>query len=93
MTAALSPPSCSTLGTYLLGMKRRLRERWVRDEMVLHVAAGWRTEVWIDAINDSQDGSRFDLESANVRVAPRDSADALDEEAAANRIAARGLGR
>lgn len=69
-------------GTYLLGAKRRLRERWVWDEMVLHVAAGWRTEVWIDSIDDSQDGSRFDLELASVRVAPRHSTDGLDAESA-----------
>jgi hypothetical protein len=66
-------------GTCLLGVKRRLRERWVWDEMVLHLAAGWRTEVWLDAVDDGQDGRRFDLESASVRIVRRDRAAPLEE--------------
>jgi hypothetical protein len=70
-------------GTCLLGVKRRLRERWVWDEMVLHLAApGWRTEVWLDAVDDGQDGRRFDLESASVRIVRRDRTAPLEDAGA-----------
>jgi len=58
-------------GTWRLGVRRRLRGRVVWDEIVLHVARGWRTEVYLDAIDDSEDGRRYDLDDAAVFVAPR----------------------
>ena len=73
-------------GTYLLGVQRQLRQRRVWNEMVLHVAApGWRTEVWLDAVDDSAagaEGRRFDLESASVHVAPRGQPGTLEDAAA-----------
>lgn len=68
-------------GTYLLGVKRRLRKRWVWDEMPLHVSAqGWRTEVWLDCQDDEQDGRRFDLDSASPLVVPRQAPSWIDTE-------------
>lgn len=70
-------------GTYLLGAKRRLRARWVWDEMPLTLAApDWRTEVWLDCEDDEQDLRRFDLDSASVLVAPRDDTGWMDSPAA-----------
>jgi hypothetical protein len=56
-------------GVYLLGIERRLRERTLWDEMVVQVTAGWRTEIWLDTLDDTHHGSRFDLDTAAVRVA------------------------
>ncbi|MCK7495135.1 MAG: hypothetical protein MZW92_31605 [Comamonadaceae bacterium] len=65
-------------GTYALGARRRLRERAVWDELVLHVAAGWRTEVFVDCIDDIADGRRYDLDNAAIHIAPRTHARSLD---------------
>lgn len=67
-------------GSYLLGVRRRLRTQWVWDEQVLHLAPGWRTEVWLDAIDDGHTGSRFDLESASLLITRGDAEHALRDE-------------
>lgn len=68
-------------GTWLLGARRRLRGRWVWDEIVLHVAAGWRTEVYLDAIDDTEAGRRYDLDDAALFVAPRTAGSLYGSEA------------
>jgi hypothetical protein len=56
-------------GSYVLGAKRRLLNRWVWDEIVLTLASGrWRTEVWLDCEDDEQDQRRFDVDTASVLV-------------------------
>lgn len=65
-------------GVYLLGIERRLRERTLWDEMVVQITAGWRTEIWLDTLDDTHHGSRFDLDTAAVRVARWDRPPELD---------------
>lgn len=65
-------------GVYLLGVERRLRERTLWDEMVVQVTAGWRTEIWLDTLDDVQHGSRFDLDTAAMRVTRWDRPPELD---------------
>lgn len=65
-------------GVYLLGIERRLRERTLWDEMVVLITAGWRTEIWLDTLDDIHHGSRFDLDAAAVRIARWDRPPELD---------------
>ena len=55
-------------GTYLLGVRRLLRELWTWQEMVLTVAPGWRTEVYLDSVEDDFTERRYDIESASVYI-------------------------
>lgn len=66
-------------GTYAVGARRRLGARAVWDELVLHVAAGWRTEVFVDCIDDTVDGRRYDLDNAAMNISPRMHAGTLDD--------------
>jgi hypothetical protein len=60
-----------TPGTYLLGVRRRQRDTWFWQEIALAVAASWwRTEVYVDSIEDAWTGRRFDIESASVLIGP-----------------------
>lgn len=68
-------------GTWLLGARRRLREHWIWDELVIEVAPNWRTEVYFDCIDDAQDGRRYDVDNAALRVVPREAGDRLADDA------------
>ncbi|MBX7134719.1 MAG: caspase family protein [Fimbriimonadaceae bacterium] len=58
-------------GTYLLGVRRRQGDIWLWQEMVLTLASSWwRTEVYLDSVDDEFTGRRFDLDSASVLVEP-----------------------
>lgn len=58
-------------GTYLFGVRRRQRDVWSWQEMVLTLASSWwRTEVYLDSVEDDFTGRRFDIESASVLVEP-----------------------
>lgn len=58
-------------GTYLLGIRRLQRDAWFWQEMVLTLASSWwRTEVYLDSVEDDFTGRRFDLESASVLIEP-----------------------
>lgn len=58
-------------GTYLFGVRRLQRDVWSWQEMVLTLASSWwRTEVYLDSVEDEFTGRRFDIESASVLVEP-----------------------
>lgn len=58
-------------GTYLFGVRRRQKDVWFWQEMVLTLASSWwRTEVYLDSVDDEFTGRRFDLETASVLVEP-----------------------
>lgn len=58
-------------GTYLFGVRRRQKDVWSWQEMVLTLASSWwRTEVYLDSVDDEFTGRRFDLETASVLVEP-----------------------
>jgi hypothetical protein len=64
-------------GTWLLGVKRRLREHWMWDDIVVEIAPGMRTEVYLDCIDDAEDGRRYDLDEVAVSAVPWHSGSAL----------------
>lgn len=58
-------------GTYFLGVRRQQRDYVSWQEMALTVAPSWwRTEVYLDSIDDDLIGRRFDIESASVLIVP-----------------------
>ena len=57
-----------TPGTYLIGVKQRAQQHWIWEELVVTVAPGWRTEIYIDSSEDEWTGRRFDMDSASVLV-------------------------
>lgn len=58
-------------GTYLLGVGRIQRGLHFWQEMVLTIAASWwRTEVYLDSVDDDQSGRRYDIETASVLIGP-----------------------
>jgi hypothetical protein len=58
-------------GTYLLGVRRLQRDYWSWQEIALTVASSWwRTEVYLDSMDDDWTGRRFDVESASVLITP-----------------------
>ena len=58
-------------GTYLLGVRQQRGDHWFWHETALTVASSWwRTEVYLDCIDDSWSGRRFDIESASVLIGP-----------------------
>jgi polyribonucleotide nucleotidyltransferase len=58
-------------GTYLLGVRHQQGDYVSWQEMTLTVASSWwRTEVYLDSIDDDWTGRRFDIESAGVLIVP-----------------------
>ena len=58
-------------GTYLLGIRRLQRDVWFWQEMVLTLASSWwRTEVYLDSVEDDFTSRRFELDSASVLIEP-----------------------
>jgi hypothetical protein len=64
-------------GTWLLGVRRRLRGHWMWEDIVVEVAPGMRTEVYLDSIDDAEDGRRYDLDEVAVSAVPWQSGSAL----------------
>jgi hypothetical protein len=72
-----------TEGTYLIGVRRRVGDYWYWSEMPVTVASSlWRTEVYLDCVEDEWTGRRFDLDSAAVLVVSATAESALDTSAA-----------
>lgn len=76
-------------GTYLLGVRRLQQSFWSWQEIALTIAPSWwRTEVYLDCIDDDWIGRRFDIETASVLiVAGREANSLADPEARLTEIA------
>lgn len=69
-------------GTYLLGTRRVQGAQGYWQELVLTLPAdGWRTEVYLDSIDDAFTGRRYDSETASVFIVPRQEPDLLPSRA------------
>lgn len=75
-SAALYPAAAP--GTYLVGVRDSLDEGANWQEIVVTVAPGWRTEVFLDCVDDDQAERRFDVESASIVAVPRTSDEVAD---------------
>ena len=61
-------------GSYTLGIKRRISGHWFWQELVVTIAPeAFRTEVFIDCIDDEQSGRRFDLDGAAILIVAADT--------------------
>lgn len=66
-------------GSYALGIKRRISDHWFWQELLLTIAPGtYRTEVFIDCIDDEQSGRRLDLDGAAILIVAANTPDIDD---------------
>jgi hypothetical protein len=64
-------------GQWVLSVGRPLRDQWIFDELLVPLVPGWRTEVFLDCVDDPEAGRRYDLESAALWIAPAGSTGSL----------------
>lgn len=64
-------------GLWVLSVGRPLRDQWVFDELLVQLVPGWRTEVFLDCVDDPVAGRRYDMESAAHWIAPANDGGSL----------------
>lgn len=68
-------------GLWLLTVSRPLQDQWIQDELLVQLVPGWRTEVFVDCVDDPVAGRRYDMDSAALWIAPADNGGSLHSSA------------